>query len=106
MRDEDLEAFASLEYDSVDGSPPVASFTLPPTVVLGQLEPGLLVSSIPENSNDPDDDLDWKLWLIDGQQVASGYVISPGLHSIRLEVRDTRNAFDAQEQLVEITYED
>jgi hypothetical protein len=106
MRDEDLEAFASLEYDSVDGSPPVASFTLPPTVALGQHEPGLLVSSIPAHTTDPDDDLDWKLWLIDGQQVAPGYVISPGLHRIRLEVRDTRNAFDAQEQLVTITYED
>jgi hypothetical protein len=106
MRDEDLEAFATLDYDSVDGSPPVASFTLPPTVVLGQAEPGLLVSIIPENSTDPDDDLDWKLWLIDGQQVAPGYVIPTGLHSVRLEVLDTRDAFDAQEQLVTITYED
>jgi hypothetical protein len=106
IHDEDLEAFATLDYDSVDGSPPVASFTLPPTVVLGQLEPGLLVSSIPEHSTDPDDDLDWKLWLIDGQQVPPSHVISPGLHSIRREVRDTRNAFDEQEQLVTITYEE
>jgi hypothetical protein len=106
VRDEDLEANATLDYDSVDGSPPVASFTLPPTVVLGQLDPGLLVASIPENSTDPDDDLDWKLWLIDGQQVAPGYIIPAGLHTIRLEVRDSRFAFDAQEQPVTITYED
>jgi hypothetical protein len=105
MRDQDLEAYATLDYDSVDGSPPVASFTLPPTVVLDQLDPGLLVASIPESSTDPDDDLDWKLWLIDGQQVAPGYVIPAGLHTIRLEVRDSRFAFDAQEQPVTITYE-
>jgi hypothetical protein len=106
VRDEDLEAYATLDYDSVDGSPPVASFTLPPTVVLGQFDPGLLVSSIPENSTDPDDDLDWKLWLIDGQQVAPGYVIPAGLHSIRLEVRDSRLAFDEREQLVMIIHEE
>jgi hypothetical protein len=106
MRDEDLEAYARLDYDSADGSPPVARFTLSPTVVLGQFEPGLLVSSIPENSTDPDDDLDWKLWLIDGHQVAPGYVIPAGLHTIRLEVRDSRLAFDEREQLVMITHEE
>lgn len=106
VRDEDLEAYATLNYDSVDGSPPVARFTLPPTVVLGPRDAGLLVASIPENSTDPDDDLDWKLWLIDGQQVAPGYVIPAGLHTLRLEVRDSRFAFDEQEQPVTITYED
>lgn len=106
MREGDLEAYATLHYDSVDGSPPVASFSLPSTVVLGQSDAGLLVSSIPENSTDPDGDLVWKQWLIDDQQVGSGYVILPGLHTIRREVRDSRSAFDAQEQLVLITYED
>jgi hypothetical protein len=106
MLDGDLEAYATLDYHSVDGSPPVASFTLPPTVVLGQLDPGLLVSSIPENSTDPDNDPDWKLWLIDGQQVAPSYLIPAGLHTIRLEVRDSRLAFDEHEQLVMITYEE
>jgi hypothetical protein len=106
VHDEDMEAYATLDYDSVDGSPPVASFTLPPTVALAQFEPGLLVASIPQNSTDPDDDLDWMLWLIDGQQVAPGYVIPAGRHTIRLEVRDSRFAFDAQQQPVTITYED
>jgi hypothetical protein len=106
VRDEDLESLATLDYDSVDGSPPVASFTLPPIVVLGPFDAGLVVSSILEKSGDPDDDLDWKLWLIDGQQVAPSYVIPAGLHTIRLEVRDSRSAFDEQEQLVMITHED
>jgi hypothetical protein len=75
---------------------------LPPTVVLGPFDPGLLVSSIVEHSIDPDNDPDWKLWLIDGQQVAPSYVIPAGFHTIRLEVRDSRLAFDAQEQLVMI----
>lgn len=104
MHEGDLTASATLHFDSVDGSPPVASFMLPPTVVLDPHAPGLLVSSISEHSTDPDGDPDWKLWLIDSQQVGPGYVIPAGLHTIRLEVRDSRFAFDAQEQLLLITH--
>ncbi len=104
MSEGDLTASAALHFDSVDGSPPIASFMLPPTVVLDPDAPGLLVSSILEHSTDPDDDPDWKLWLVDGQQVGPGYVIPPGLHMLQLEVRDSRFAFDQHEQLVMIEH--
>jgi hypothetical protein len=104
MSDGNLTASASLHFDSIDGSPPIASFMLPPTVMLAPSAPGLLVSSISEHSTDPDNDADWKLWLVDGQQVGPGYVIPVGLHVIRLEVRDSRFAFDHHEQLVMIEH--
>lgn len=104
MVDGDFEAAATLDYDSPGGSPPTASFLLAPQVTLSPLESGLLVSSITNDSSDPDNDLDYNLWIVDGQQVAPGYVIPTGTHEVRLEVRDSRFAFDVYEQSVEISY--
>ncbi|MFO7567393.1 MAG: hypothetical protein R6X02_32420 [Enhygromyxa sp.] len=85
----DLVADAVLDYDSVDGKPPIASISLGKT-----FQSGLPLSSIPNNSSDPDNDLDYELWIVDGTQVPSTHVMSPGTHTVRLEVRDSRYAFD------------
>lgn len=104
MSEGDLKAEATLDYDSIDGSPPIASFSLASRVALSSGQNGLLVSSIPNTSSDPDGDLDYLLWIIDGQQVAPGYEIPTGNHTVRLEVRDSRFALDAHEQSVSISY--
>jgi hypothetical protein len=102
VSDGDLGAIADIDYDSVDGQPPVASITLGPTYALPNDASGLQLSDITNHSSDPDDDLSYQLWIVDGVQVASTHQMGVGPHTIRLEVRDSRYAFDSLQQSVMI----
>jgi hypothetical protein len=102
ISDADLTAVADLDYDSVDGEPPVASITLGGDYVLPEDASGLQLSDIPNHSSDPDDDLSYQLWIVDGVQVASTHQMGVGSHTLRLEVRDSRYAFDSLERDVMI----
>jgi hypothetical protein len=102
VSDGDLTAIADIDDDSVDGQPPVASITLGPTYALPNDASGLQLSDITNHSSDPDDDLSYQLWIVDGVQVASTHQMGVGPHTIRLEVRDSRYAFDSLQQSVMI----
>ena len=64
---------------------------------------GLRVSSIVDSSSDPDNDLSYTSWLVDGAYVAPAFVIEPGTHTLRLETRDSRLAYDNHEQEVAVS---
>jgi hypothetical protein len=102
VSDGDLGAIADLDYDSVDGEPPVASIMLGATYALPDDANGLQLSDITNHSSDPDDDLSYRLWIVDGVQVPSTHQMGVGSHTIRLEVRDSRYAFDSLQQSVMI----
>lgn len=102
VSDDDLVAVADLDYDSVDGEPPVASIMLGAAYALPADASGLQLSDITNNSSDPDDDLSYQLWIVDGVQVASTHQMGVGSHTVRLEVRDSRYAFDSLQQSVMI----
>lgn len=104
VTDGNLEASADVDYNSLDGSPPVASMSLPGHIILSGTQTGVLVSSISTSSSDPDSDLSYTTWMVDGQQVAPSYEIPTGTHTVRLEVRDSRFAYDYQEASVLISY--
>jgi hypothetical protein len=94
---------ANLDYDVLTDGPPVADIGLPATVA-APTGSGLSISSITDDSSDPDDDIETKLWIVDGQQRAYDYVIPIGSHTLTLEVEDERGAFDIDEQVVDIIY--
>jgi hypothetical protein len=94
---------ATLDYDVLAESPPIASIGLPATVA-APTESGLPISSIMDGSSDPDDDIEAKFWVVDGQPRADDYVIPTGPHTLVLEVHDERGMFDIDEQAVTISY--
>lgn len=98
----DMEAEADLDYNTVDGEPPVASLTLGPVYDLPSGISTLQLSNIPNGSADPDSDLDYELWIVDGNQVASTHQMGVGGHTVRLEVRDSRYAYDYYEKAITI----
>jgi hypothetical protein len=102
VSDGDLSAVANIDYDSVDGRPPVASITLAADYALPNDASGLQLSEITNHSSDPDDDLSYQLWIVDGVQVAPTHQMGLGSHTLRLEVRDSRYAFDSLQQSVMI----
>jgi hypothetical protein len=103
ITDGDWDATLDLDFDSVDGKPPTASITLASTVTLPTGVTTLPLSNITETSSDPDNDLEYKLWIIDGTQVGPDYEMGLGSHTVRLEVRDERYALDSVEQTVSIS---
>jgi hypothetical protein len=63
---------------------------------------GLPASSLIDASSDPDNDIEEKLWFVDGVVRASSYVIAPGIHTFALRVIDERGATDVDEGVVEV----
>jgi hypothetical protein len=94
---------ANLDYDVLTDGPPTADIGLP-TTVPAPTDSGLPISSIVDGSSDNDNDIDTKLWIVDGQQRAHDYVIPTGSHTLVLEVEDERGAFDIDVQSVTIVY--
>jgi hypothetical protein len=103
ITDGDWETNIDLDFDSVDGKPPTASISLATSVKLPTGATTLPLSNITETSSDPDNDLEYKLWIIDGTQVGPDYAMGLGSHTVRLEVRDERYALDSVEQAVSIS---
>jgi hypothetical protein len=102
MADDEWTVTATLDFDTAAGEPPVASIDLGPRYVLPAGATGLPLSSIRNASFDPDGDLTYDSWTVDDDQVGPSHVLGVGLHTLRLEVRDSRYAFDYVEQTVEI----
>ena len=98
-----LSMEAHLDYGLLTDSPPSADIGLPP-IVAAPTSSGLPISSIMDGSSDPDNDIETKLWIVDGQQRAYDYMIPTGLHMLILEVEDERGAFDVDGQNVNIVY--
>jgi hypothetical protein len=94
---------ATLDYDVLGESPPIASIGLPNTVA-APTESGLPISSIMDGSSDPDGDIAAKFWVVDGQLHADDYVIPIGSHTLVLEVHDERGVYDIDQQAVTISY--
>jgi hypothetical protein len=103
LTDGELAAFADVEWDSVDGEPPVASISVASTVSIPSGHAGYPITSITNNSSDPDNDLAYTLWFVDGVQLADTYEIPAGTHSVRIAVVDSRFAFDTAEVSVTVT---
>jgi hypothetical protein len=97
LTDGELTAAADVEWDSVDGEPPVASISVASTVSIPPGHAGYPITSITNNSSDPDNDLTYTLWFVDGEQVADTYAIPSGSHTVRISVFDGRFAFDTAE---------
>ncbi|MFO7567059.1 MAG: hypothetical protein R6X02_30725 [Enhygromyxa sp.] len=97
LTDGELAAIADVEWDSVDGEPPVASISVASTVSIPSGHSGYPITSITNNSSDPDNDLAFKLWFVDGEQVHNAYEIPVGSHTVRISVFDGRSAFDTAE---------
>jgi hypothetical protein len=99
-----LEMQADLDYDQLTDGPPTADIGFPNSTIHARTGSGLPITSISDRSSDPDDDLGYKLWIVDGVQRRTNYVIPTGSHTITLEVEDERAAFDLDQQTVTIVY--
>ncbi len=98
LTDGELTASADVDWDSVDGEPPVASISVASTVNIPSGHSGYPITSITDNSSDPDGDLIHTLWYVDGEQFGEAYKIPAGSHTIRIAVFDRRSALDVHEQ--------
>jgi hypothetical protein len=92
---------ADLVYDALMGEPPTADHGMGSTVMAPNAL-GLPVSHLEDASSDPDDDIDRKIWFVDGLERSSSYVIPPGSHAFALRVIDERGATDVDASVVEI----
>jgi hypothetical protein len=95
---------ANLDYDVLTEGPPTAAIGLPATVV-APTEAGLPLATIESHSSDPDGDIRFEAWVVDGEPRADDYVIPIGVHTILLHVEDERGAFDIDEQVVKTIYQ-
>jgi hypothetical protein len=71
----------------------------PPTAIhdLGTVEAcddpgGLLLDAFRSLSTDPDDDVTFEMWWVDGVPLGHGAVIPVGPHTVALEAHDSRGA--------------
>jgi hypothetical protein len=96
-----LELEADLVYDALVGQPPTADHGMDDTVVAPSAD-GLPVSDLTDASSDPDNDIEEKLWFVDGVERMFPYVIPPGRHTFALRVIDERGATDVHESVVEV----
>lgn len=92
---------AHLDYDTLLGSPPVADHGLSRKVE-APYGPGLPISSLTDDSWDPDGDINEKIWFVDGRERSMGDIIPAGMHTIGLRVIDGRGALDFHESSVMI----
>jgi hypothetical protein len=92
---------ADLIYDTLAGEPPTADHGMGATVMAPTVL-GLPVSNLTDASADPDDDIDSKIWFVDGVARTSSYVIPPGSHEFALRVIDKRGATDVDASVVEV----
>jgi hypothetical protein len=85
------------------GYPPVAEFDLAGTIRCNERD-GYVLSVEDSTSSDPDDDIEYHVWYVDGIPRSNGAAIPLGTHSIDLLAIDSRGAHNrAGEQLVEVT---
>jgi hypothetical protein len=96
-----VELEADLRYDTLAGEPPIADHGMENAVMAPSVD-GLPVSSLTDASSDPDDDIEEKIWFVDGVERVSSYVIPPGSHTFALRVIDERGATDVDESVVEV----
>jgi hypothetical protein len=92
-----------LDLDTLSGSPPIADHGLR-TIVSAPSGAGLPISSLTDDSWDPDSDIVSKFWIVDGVERQTSYVIPPGTHTIGLGVMDERGALDIDEDVVMVQY--
>ena len=92
---------ADLVYDTLVGEPPTADQGMG-SIVVAPNTLGLPVSHLADASSDPDDDIDSKLWFVDGVVRTVPYVIPPGSHEFALRVIDQRGATDVDTSVVEV----
>jgi hypothetical protein len=92
---------ADVAYDTLAGEPPTADLGMGSTVMAPN-DLGLPVSQIMDASSDPDDDIDSKIWFVDGVVRTSSYVVPLGSHEFALRVIDQRGATDVDASLVEV----
>jgi hypothetical protein len=96
---------ADLDYDRLTDGPPTADIGFADsTTIHAPTNSGLPITSINDRSSDPDNDLGYKLWIVDGVERLNNYVIPTGTHTLRLEVEDERAAFDVDQQTLTIVY--
>jgi hypothetical protein len=103
VTDGQLTASADVEWDVVDGRPPVASISVASTVSIPSGHSGYPITSITNNSSDPDGDLGDTVWFVDGEQFGEAYEIPVGSHTVRIGVFDRRLAFDTAEVSITVT---
>ena len=88
-----LEFEANLDFDTLAAEPPISVPGLTSTMV-APTGAGLPVSSLTDASTDPDNDIDSRVWFVDGVKRSGAYVIPTGTHLISLRVIDARGATD------------
>ena len=100
-----IDGAASLVVElTVDGHPPKASINLGTESRCNHAD-GYELTASDDDSADPNSDLDYTVWYVDGVVRSSGYVIPLGHHEIDLLAVDDRGAYDfAGPQALEVLH--